>query len=83
MYQVILDNRVRRDLSHLPSDVLARLVRGLQMLAQNPRPRGARRLTGTDGWRVRIGSYRILYLVDDKRRVVVVYRLAHRKDVYR
>lgn len=83
MYQVILEDRVQRDLRQLPSDVLERLIKGFRLLAQNPRPRGAKKLAGTDGWRVRIGKYRILYSVHDKGRLVVVYHVGHRKDVYR
>jgi mRNA interferase RelE/StbE len=83
MYQIILENRVQRDLRQFRSEVLERLIKGFRMLAENPRPRGAKKLAGTDGWRVRIGKYRILYSVHDERRLVIVYHVGHRKDVYR
>lgn len=52
------------------------------MLAQDPRPPGARALQGRPGLRVRVGDYRILYTVDDDVLLVVVVRLGHRRDVY-
>lgn len=52
------------------------------MLAQNPRPPGARALQGRPGIRVRVGDYRIIYTIEDDVLVVVVVRLGHRRDVY-
>lgn len=52
-------------------------------LAENPRPPGARKLTARDGYRLRVGDYRILYQVDDGAKVVIIYRVMSRGDVYR
>jgi mRNA interferase RelE/StbE len=53
-------------------------------LAESPRPPGCVRLQGPDGfYRVRIGDYRIVYLIEDRVLLVCVIRIAHRKDVYR
>ena len=53
-------------------------------LADNPFPRGARKLVGYDDvFRVRAGSYRILYSVSDRTVVIVVLKVGHRRDVYR
>jgi len=54
------------------------------MLAIDPRPRGARKLSGHDDvFRVRTGRYRLLYSIEDKRLIVLVLKIGHRKDVYR
>ncbi|OGR97360.1 MAG: hypothetical protein A2V88_06955 [Elusimicrobia bacterium RBG_16_66_12] len=52
-------------------------------LQKEPRPPGAKKLSGVDGYRVRKGDDRILYTIDDAGRLVRVYRVGHRKDVYR
>jgi len=52
-------------------------------LAGNPRPVGNRKLTAREGYRVRVGDYRILYRIDYEAKSVVVYRVMSRGDVYR
>jgi mRNA interferase RelE/StbE len=52
------------------------------LLAEDPRPPGARALQGRPGLRVRVGDYRIIYTVEDDVLLVVVVRLGHRRDVY-
>ena len=61
-----------------------RVVRRIAALAAEPRPRGCEELTGpTDVYRVRLGPYRILYVVDDAARTVDVLKVGHRREVYR
>jgi mRNA interferase RelE/StbE len=48
-----------------------------------PRPHGTVKLEGTEGYRIRVGEYRVVYLVNDRERVVDVVRIAHRREVYR
>jgi mRNA interferase RelE/StbE len=61
-----------------------RIVEKVQTLAASPRPQGSEKLAGyADRYRVRRGSYRIIYLVDDERREVTIFKVGHRKDVYR
>jgi mRNA interferase RelE/StbE len=60
------------------------IVERVQALATSPRPQGSEKLAGyADRYRVRQGSYRIIYLVDDERREVTTFKVGHRKDVYR
>lgn len=61
-----------------------RIVEQIQDLAQDPRAHGSEKLAGhRDRYRVRQGWYRIIYLVDDERREITVFKVGHRKDVYR
>jgi mRNA interferase RelE/StbE len=49
-----------------------------------PRPAGCTKLAGTaDGYRIRVGDYRIVYLIDDAAQIVTVTRVGHRREVYR
>ncbi|MBN1760649.1 MAG: type II toxin-antitoxin system RelE/ParE family toxin [Chitinispirillaceae bacterium] len=53
-------------------------------LASEPRPHGVKKLSGTmDGYRILTGDFRILYTIDDRKKVVTVYRIRHRREVYR
>jgi mRNA interferase RelE/StbE len=61
-----------------------RIVRRIAALAEEPRPRGCEKLAGSaERYRVRQGRYRIVYTVDDATRVVEVFKIGHRKSVYR
>jgi mRNA interferase RelE/StbE len=52
-------------------------------LAENPRPPGAKKLTAREGYRVRVGDYRVLYKVDDEAKAIIIFRVLPRGDVYR
>jgi len=82
-YGVEVETRARREFYNLPNDVQARIEEVIDDLQENPRPPGAKPLIGKEGYRIRKGDYRVLYTVDDKSHVVSVYRIGHRRDVYR
>ena len=82
-WRVEFETRARREYLDLPGDVQERLADAIDDLAKDPRPPGCKRLKGQDGYRIRKGDYRILYTVNDARRVVQVYRIGNRRDVYR
>lgn len=61
-----------------------RVVKRIQALATDPRAPGSEKLAGYgDRHRVRQGRYRIIYLIDDGRHEVTIFKVGHRKDVYR
>ena len=61
-----------------------RIVEKIGGLSANPRPHGSEKLAGYDDrYRLRQGNYRIVYLIDDSRRQVTVFKVGHRKDVYK
>ena len=56
----------------------------VEKLAERPRPVGAKKLSGEDNiWRVRVGDYRILYTIDDRKRLVILAAVGPRGSVYR
>lgn len=59
-----------------------RIQGAIALLAQDPRPPGARALQGRPGLRVRVGDYRIIYTVQDDVLLIVVVALGHRRDIY-
>lgn len=84
MYRVFVERSAEKDLRRLSLDVRTRVADALGGLASNPRPAGSRKLAGTKhDWRLRVGDYRVIYEIADEIRVVRVYRVRHRRDVYR
>ena len=61
-----------------------RIQAAIELLAEQPRPSGAKKLVGGDGqWRVRTGDYRIVYEIHDEVLLVLVVAVGHRRDIYR
>lgn len=82
-YLVTFAASARKELRDLPSEVIARLLPKIRELSDNPRPVGCKKLHGyKDRWRIRVGNYRVVYAIDDGRKVVDLTRIAHRKEVY-
>jgi mRNA interferase RelE/StbE len=82
-YVVEVKPPARKELEGLPNSVLARAVRKMESLGDNPRPAGCKKLKGyEDHWRIRVGDWRIVYIIDDGAKLVSVTRIAHRREVY-
>ena len=82
-YAVEIKPSARKELESLPDHVLRRVITKLESLSDNPRPVGCKKLKGyKDQWRIRIGDWRVVYIIDDAARVVSVMRIAHRREVY-
>lgn len=82
-YRVRIETKARKALLSFPKDAVARLIAAIDDLERFPRPPGAKKLSGVDGYRLRCGAYRILYTVDDKAKTVFILVVGHRRDVYR
>jgi len=82
-YVVKLKRSAEKELDRLPIKTHDRIVKILLSLKEDPIPHGAKKLRGHDGYRIRVGDYRILYTIDESNRKVEVYSVAHRKEVYR
>ncbi len=83
MYTLLAKPSVEKDLRSIPSADLAVLNDKIKSLAGQPRQQKTEKLTGVDGYRLRVGRYRILYAIDDRARTVTIYRVQHRKQAYR
>lgn len=82
-YSLRIKRSAEQELRRLPKADLARIVRRIERLASGPRPPGCEKLFDADCYRIRQGDYRILYTVDDRQKLVEVYRVGHRREVYR
>lgn len=84
-YRILVDSRAATTLGKLPKDAVERIDRAIAHLGERLRPPGAKMLRGRlkEGWRVRVGEYRILYRIDDEKDEVRIFDIGHRRDVYR
>jgi mRNA interferase RelE/StbE len=74
---------VDREIEALPREAQARVVKAVRALADNPRPRGCKKLKGRDAYRIRVGDYRVVYEIHDDVLIVLVVRVAHRREAYK
>lgn len=82
-YRVEFTTAAARQLKKLPRQARDRVLSGVEGLAEDPRPHGAKKLVGEDtAWRIRVGDYRVIYDVFDTELTVTVVRAGHRRDVY-
>jgi mRNA interferase RelE/StbE len=83
-YSIVFARSARKELEKLPPQYHIRILEKIGALASAPRPTGSIKLKGDESlWRIRIGDYRVIYEIDDLRRVVDIAVIRHRKDVYR
>ena len=82
-YTVYLKKSAEKELKDLPEDVHDRIVKQLLALKNDPRPRGSKKLRGREGYRIRVGDYRILYVIDESKKMVEIVSVAHRRKIYR
>ncbi len=82
-YAVFILRRAQSELAALPQETYQRMKAAISGLTEEARPQGCKKLTGREGWRIRVGAYRIIYEVDDAARTVTVLHIGHRRDVYR
>jgi mRNA interferase RelE/StbE len=83
-YTIELTSRALKDLSRLAKAVRVRIGNRVDALANDSRPRGSIKLSGSDDlFRIRVGDYRVIYSVDDEERIITIARVKHRRHVYR
>lgn len=82
-YRVEIKRSAEKELDALPARTRTRIGKRLLDLENNPRPHGVEKLQGQEAYRLRAGDYRVLFTIDDAGRIVTIYSVGHRRDVYR
>lgn len=83
-YRIEFAPKAGRQFKALERSLQVRLGRRIDSLAENPRPHGIKKLSGEEElYRLRVGDYRIIYQIQEKRLIVLVVGVGHRADVYR
>ncbi len=83
-YTIEFSRKAERQFRDLPKSIQVKLTPKINALADNPRPRGAKKLEGENElYRIRVGDYRVIYQVQDKALIVLVVKIGDRKEIYR
>jgi mRNA interferase RelE/StbE len=81
-YTAVLSKKAQKQLDKLSDNIAEPIFEAIVDLEENPRPQGYKKLKGRDGYRVRVGNYRIIYDIFDSELIVDIITLGHRKDIY-
>jgi len=81
-YQVLIEKKIEKQLSKIPQGDYIKIKQAILSLVENPRPIGFKKLTGREGYRIRVGDYRVIYQIKDKQLLVIVLFVGNRKDIY-
>ncbi len=81
-YNLEILRRAQKELADLPKETYPKICDVVQDLAKDPRPSGCLKLKGREGWRIRVGNYRVLYTIDDQQQIITIFHIGHRRDVY-
>ena len=81
-YQITLKKNVLKTLEKLNEPQYTNLKTAIYALGDNPRPNGYKKLKNRDGYRIRVGDYRIIYEIFDRVLLIDVIDIGHRKDIY-
>lgn len=83
-YKIEITASAEKSLKKIPKKDIAKIVEAIQVLAISPFPEGCRKLKGEkDIYRVRQGNYRIIYEIFDKKLIVLILKIGHRKEIYK
>ena len=82
-YAISVLRRAQKELAQLPPGAYEQVRDAIRMLALNPRPPGCLKLAGREGWRIRVGDYRVVYEIVDAQQDVMILHVGHRRDIYR
>jgi mRNA interferase RelE/StbE len=82
-YAVTFARSARKELEALDGMLVSRIFPKIEALSKAPRPPGCLKLSGEENlWRIRIGDYRVVYTIEDKRKLVDVIAVRHRREAY-
>ena len=83
-YNIIISSSAINELSNLPENILRRVERAIDLLELMPKPKGCIKIKSRENlYRIRIGSYRVIYEIDDLNRIVDICYIRHRNKAYR
>jgi mRNA interferase RelE/StbE len=82
-YHVSILRRAQKQLAKIDRQYHPQIIRAIEALAETPRPTGCKKLSGRTAWRIRVGTFRVIYEIHDDQLVILVVEIGHRRDVYK
>jgi mRNA interferase RelE/StbE len=81
-YELLIQRKAQKQLANITQPYRDRIIAIVRSLSDDPRPPGARKLSGRDAWRIRIGDFRVIYEINDDALLVLVVSVGHRREIY-
>jgi mRNA interferase RelE/StbE len=83
-YRIEVKERAIKELTKIQPDIGRRILRSIENLGSNPRPIQSHKLSESDSsYRLKVGDYRVLYQVSDSDKTITIFKVGHRREVYR
>jgi mRNA interferase RelE/StbE len=82
-YEVEFSKSAQKELKKFNPDIRLRITKAVYALVSNPRKGNVRPMVGSKSWRLRVGEYRIIYEISDKKLNILIIKVGHRRDIYR
>ena len=82
-YEIEFAKSAQKELKKLEPDIRLRIFKSVYSLSHDPRKGNVRPMVGTKSWRLRVDKYRIIYDIYDKKLIILIIKVGHRKDIYR
>ena len=82
-YKITIKKSAVKELEDILRKDLRKIIKRIRSLAGDPRPHGSQKLSGQQQYRIRQGNYRIVYSVEDKKLLIDIVKIGHRREVYR
>ncbi len=82
-YKILFKHSAVKELEDIPKKDIKKIIKRIQSLALNPRPSRAKKLSDQKRYRIRQGNYRIVYSIEDNEFTVHIYKIGHRREIYR
>lgn len=85
MYQIIIKRKAEKELDKVPKRMLPKIVAAIDCLENEPKPEGSKKLQASkeNAFRIRVGDYRVIYVIEEEIKIVDIRKIGHRKEVYR
>jgi mRNA interferase RelE/StbE len=82
-YKILIKPSAVKELKKISNSDFERIKEKIRKLAPDPRPKGCEKLSHEEKYRLRQGNYRIIYFVDDENQEITIYKIGHRREVYK
>ncbi|KKR31387.1 MAG: Plasmid stabilization system [Candidatus Gottesmanbacteria bacterium GW2011_GWA2_41_12] len=81
--KIYITSKAQRELDKISDSIAKNIVTNILKLSDHPFPDNSKKLSGQENYRLRIGSFRVIYFIDKKKKEITVLRVADRKTIYR
>jgi len=82
-YEILIERSAQKSLAKIPKSEQSKIIQSIENLSDNPRPHDSKKLSGRNGWRIRVGNYRVIYEIQNNQLIILVLSIGDRKEIYK